>query len=313
MANAFRTRVVLNPKAGSALGARRREALAAALRRVLPDLELVETAGPGDGTLRAREALRAGAEMIVSIGGDGTHHEVLNGFFDEKGDAVREGAVLAVLPGGTGGDFRRTLGYGRDPLELVGMFSDRNTRPCDVGSLSYVGHDGRPARRFFLNIASFGLGGLVDDLVNRSSKVLGGFVSFALGTVRAMSRFRPQRVRLRLDGGAEQLRTVSVVAVANGRWFGGGMKIAPDAQLDDGLFDVVTMPGQTLADYLLRGHHVYRGTHVTMKGVTVERARRLEAEPFDPDEAVLLDVDGEPLGRLPGVFELCAGVVRLKS
>jgi diacylglycerol kinase family enzyme len=76
---------------------------------------------------------------------------------------------------------------------------------------------------------------------------------------------------------------------------------------------VVTMPGQTLADYLLRGHHVYRGTHVTMKGVTVERARRLEAEPFDPDEAVLLDVDGEPLGRLPGVFELCAGVVRLKS
>lgn len=313
MANTLRTLVVVNPKAGAALGHRKRRALEAALRRALPDADFAETSGPGDGTERARAALRAGAEMIVSVGGDGTHHEVVNGFFDEAGNPVRPGAVLAVLPGGTGGDFRKTLGFGRDPLELVALLGDRATRPCDVGSLSYVDHAGRPARRFFLNIASFGLGGLVDDLVNRSTKAFGGFVSFAVGTMRAMARFRPQRVRVVLDGRPEEPRTISVVAVANGRWFGGGMMIAPEARIDDGRFDVVTMPGQTLADYLLRGHHVYRGTHVTMPGVRVERASRVEAEPFDPDEAVLLDVDGEPLGRLPAVFELRAGAIRLKS
>jgi YegS/Rv2252/BmrU family lipid kinase len=251
--------------------------------------------------------------MIVSVGGDGTHHEVLNGFFEEDGTPVRVGAVLAVLPGGTGGDFRKTLGYGKNPLDLVAVLGDRATRPCDVGRLSYIDHEGRAARRFFLNIASFGLGGLVDDLVNKSSKALGGFASFALATVRAMSRFRAPRVRLRLDDGAETVRTISVVAVANGRWFGGGMQIAPGAVLDDGLFDVVTLPEQTLGDYLFRGHHVYLGTHVKLPGVLVERARRVEAEAFDPDEAVLLDVDGEAPGRLPATFEMCAGVVRLKS
>ncbi|MBN1772608.1 MAG: diacylglycerol kinase family lipid kinase [Deltaproteobacteria bacterium] len=313
MGNTFRTLVVLNPKAGAAFGPRRRTALEAAIRRAVRDVEFVETAGPGDATRRVREALRAGAEQVVSVGGDGTHHEVVNGFFEEDGRPVREGAVLAPLPGGTGGDFRKTLGYGRNPLELVALLGDRATRPCDVGHLSYIDHEGRPAARWFLNIASFGLGGLVDDLVNRSSKKLGGFISFAAATVRAMARFRPQIVRLQLNDRAEVVRTISVVACANGRWFGGGMQIAPDAALDDGLFDVVTLPGQTLADYLLRGHRVYAGTHVTMPGVTVERARRVVAEPFDPDEPVLLDVDGEAPGRLPATFELRTGLLRLKA
>jgi len=313
MANVFRTLVVLNPKAGSTLGARRQRALAAAIRRTVRDVEFVETAGPGDATWRVREALRAGAEQIVSVGGDGTHHEVLNGFFEEDGRPVREGAVLAPLPGGTGGDFRKTLGYGRNPLELVALLGDRATRPCDVGHLSYIDRDGRPATRWFLNIASFGLGGLVDDLVNRSSKALGGFVSFAVATARALARFRPPVVRLQLDDRPEVIRTISVVACANGCWFGGGMKIAPDARLDDGLFDVVTLPAQSLADYLLRGHRVYAGTHVDLPGVIVERARKVVAEPFDPDEAVLLDVDGEALGRLPATFELRTGLLRLKA
>jgi len=313
MGNAFRTLVVLNPGAGATLGPRRRRALEAAIRRTVPDVEFVETAGPGDAIGRVREALRAGAEQIVSVGGDGTHHEVLNGFFEEDGRPVREGAVLAPLPGGTGGDFRKTLGYGRNPLELVALLGDRATRPCDVGHLTYVDRDGRPAACWFLNIASFGLGGLVDDLVNRSSKALGGFLSFAVATARALARFRPPTVRLQLNDHAEAIRTISVVACANGRWFGGGMKIAPDARLDDGLFDVVTLPPQSLADYLVRGHRAYAGTHVDLPGVIVERARKVVAEPFDPDEAVLLDVDGEALGRLPATFEVRTGLLRLKA
>jgi YegS/Rv2252/BmrU family lipid kinase len=315
MGSGFRTVVVVNPKAGSAAapGSRRRRALETAVRNVLSDVRFVDTTGPGDATAAARAALRGGAEMVVSVGGDGTHSEVVNGFFDEDGAPLREDAVLGVLPGGTGGDFRKTLGYGKDPLELVAVLADRATKPCDVGHLSYVTHDGTPARRFFLNIASFGLGGLVDDLVNRSSKRLGGFLSFGIATVRAMARFKPQIVRLRVDGGDPVIRAISNVAVANGRCFGGGMFIAPQARLDDGLFDVVTLGEMTLRDYVLRGHRVYRGTHLGMDGVSLARARRVDAEPLDPGEAVLLDVDGEAPGRLPATFEIRPAAIRLKA
>jgi len=313
MGNTFRTVVVTNPKSGSAPGSRRRGALEQAVREAVREVAFVETAGPGDATARTRAALRSGAGMIVAVGGDGTFSEVVNGFFDETGAPVSPGAVFAPLPAGTGGDFVKTIGLSRDPLDSVALLSDLATRPCDVGRLEYVDHAGRPARRFYLNIASFGLGGLVDDCVNRSSKRLGGMVSFGIATVRAMARFRPQRVRLRIDANEPVVRRISVVAVANGRYFGGGMKIAPDARIDDGLFDVVTLEDMTLVDFVLRGGRVYRGTHVGMNGVTAQTARRVEAEPVDPDEAVLLDVDGEAPGRLPAKFELLPGAIRLKA
>lgn len=313
MGSAFRTVVVANPKAGSALGRRAWRRLQAAVRRAIPEVEFVETRGPGDATERTREALRAGAEMIVAIGGDGTYSETVNGFFDEKGEAVSRDAVLGTLPAGTGGDFRKTVGLGRDPFALVSILADRAARPCDVGRVTYVDHAGREASQFFINIASFGLGGLVDDYVNRSSKAFGGFLSFGIATVRAMARFRPQQVRVRIDAEEPAVRRISVAAIANGRYFGGGMMIAPDARVDDGLFDVVVLEDMTLGDFLLRGHRVYAGTHIGMNGVTARVARRVEAEPIDPDEAVLLDVDGEAPGRLPAAFEVLHHAIRLKA
>lgn len=309
----FRTLVIANPRSGAALGRRRHAEFERSVRRVVSDVEFTETRGAGDATAAARAALRSGVEMIVALGGDGTHSEVVNGFFDDDGRPVAEGAVLAPFPGGTGGDFGKTLGFGRDPLELVPLLADRATRPCDVGRLSYVDHGGRPAVRFFLNIASFGLGGLVDEYVNRSSKMLGGRLSFGLATVRALTRFRPQAVRLRLDGRQPVVRRISVVAVANGRYFGGGMKIAPEARVDDGVLDIVTLEEMGLGDFLLRGRRVYRGEHVGMNRVTSDVARRVDAEPVDPGEAVLLDVDGEAPGRLPATFEVLPGPIRLKA
>src|SRR5262249_10250509 len=149
---------------------------------------------------------------------------------------------------------------------------------------------------------------VVDKLVNASSKPLGGKVAYAVATMRAGFQYKNPEVRLVLDGGTPRQGKIYNVAVANGRYFGGGMMVAPDAALDDGLFDVVTLGDFDLSDLLLRGLDIYTGKHLRNPKVTVERARKVEATPLDGVE-VLLDVDGEQPGRLPATFEVLPGAL----
>ncbi|MEK6608591.1 MAG: diacylglycerol kinase family protein, partial [Myxococcota bacterium] len=288
------------------------------LREALGEVEIRRTEAPRHATALAREALRGGCDLVVALGGDGTFSEVTDGFFDDQaggeagGQPIRPEAALGLLPYGTGGDFRRTVGLGGDIAEAARRLRDATPRAIDVGRLRYRAHDGSFAVRHFLNIASFGVGGLVDEIVNASSKALGGKLAFMLGTVRAMLRYKNQPVRLRLDGGEPRDVVINNVAIANGRYFGGGMKIAPDASLDDGLFDVVVLGDLGLTDFLLRGGRVYKGTHLSMPEVTFARARRVEAEALAPGARVLLDVDGEQPGMLPAVFEIVPSALKLK-
>ena len=272
------------------------------------------TQAPGDATRLARAAVTNGAEVVVAVGGDGTIHEVANGFFDGE-RAVRPEAALGVLPFGTGGDFRKTIKVPRQ-LEDAGRVLARGRRQTiDVGSLSYRkgGARGAPERRLFVNIASFGIGGLVDQIVNTSSKMFGGRVSFLMGTARAALRYKNQRVRMVFDGDEEQFveATINNVAVANGQYFGGGMHIAPEAQLDDGQFDVVTLGDLSPMDFLRDGHRVYRGAHMGMSKVSFRRAKKVEARPVDANEDVLLDVDGEAPGALPATFTVLPRAIDL--
>jgi diacylglycerol kinase family enzyme len=179
-------------------------------------------------------------------------------------------------------------------------------RTIDVGWLEYRagGKDGPPGRSAFVNIASFGIGGLVDQLVNRSSKAFGGTVSFFLATARAAVSYRNQPVELVFDGKDDEPMRVTInnVAVANGRYFGGGMFIAPKAELDDGLFDVITIGDVGPGEMLLNGRRLYAGTHLELPKVTSRRCKKLDARPAAGATEVLLDVDGEALGALPATF-----------
>src|SRR5262249_26868515 len=143
------------------------------LHEVLGGFDVELTTEPGHATTLTREALKSGAELVVAIGGDGTINEVVNGFFDGV-RAVAPGAALAILPVGTGGDFIRTLGVPRDLEAAAHALSSAGERAIDVGRLTYIDEGGARAARHFINIASFGMGGLVDRYVNRSSKALGG-------------------------------------------------------------------------------------------------------------------------------------------
>jgi len=313
MADSFRTLVVANPNSANGALGRRWPRLQQVIQDRFGPFDHSLTEGMGDaGRIARRAVTEQGYEMVVAMGGDGTISEVVDGLFTAQG-AVQPDAVLGVLPFGTGGDFRKTIGVSRKlPLGAAAL-RGLQTRTIDVGRLTYVDAEGQTRVRHFVNIASFGIGGLVDQLVNTTTKALGGRVSFALATIRAMRRFSPQRAWLRLDGGAPREVALHNIAVANGQYFGGGMWIAPEAQLDDGLFDVVTLGPMTTSDLLFRMNRVYKGTHLTLPKVSHTHAARVEAEPVDADDAILLDVDGETPGRLPATFELLPRVLRLKT
>jgi YegS/Rv2252/BmrU family lipid kinase len=297
-----RTVMIVNPKSqGGRLGKRWKD-VADTIGRAFPFEEAI-TQAPGDATRLTREALRGGAERVVAIGGDGTINEVVNGFFDERGLAIAPAASFAVIPFGTGGDFRRTVNMPVGLADAAAVIAANHRRHIDVGKLEFTAAGGGRALRMFANIASFGVSGVVDRLVNESGKKLGR-LSFMLATARATWSYKNQRVQLVFDGGERVEATINTVAVANGRYFGGAMMVAPNAELDDGLFDVIAMGDFGFGDLMKSGRRLYKGTHLTMDKVSARRARVVEAEPIDPGAVIELDVDGENPGRLPARFEL---------
>jgi len=296
-----RTVVVVNPHSqGGKLGKRWRD-IADTIGRGFPFDEAI-TKGPGDATRLTRDALRGGAERIVGNGGDGTVNEIVNGFFDDGGQPIAPAASFALIPFGTGGDFRRSIHMPVEIADAVAVIVRNHTAKIDVGRLRFVASNGETTHRMFANIASFGVSGVVDRLVNESGKKFGR-LSFYVASLRATWSYKNKRVQLLIDG--ERIEaTINTVAVANGKYFGGAMMVAPDAELDDGQFDIVAMGDFGFGDLVKSGRRLYKGTHLTMDKVTSRRGRVVEAEPIDKSDIVELDVDGESPGRLPARFEI---------
>jgi YegS/Rv2252/BmrU family lipid kinase len=246
------------------------------------------------------------------VGGDGTLNDAVQGFLEEDG-TVASGPALGLLPSGTGGDFRRTFQLGDSVEEAAERILRSAPRPLDLGLLSLTSHEGRPVRRAFINITSFGIGGLTDRIVNSSPKWMGGKAAFFLGTLRAMAVYRNRPVRVKVDGEVMLESPIFNVALANGRYFGGGMMIAPEADPSDGLLDVVALADMSKLESALLSQHVYQGTHLGREGVSSARGKVIEAEPLAAGTEVLVDMDGETPGRLPLRAEVAAGALRLRA
>jgi len=306
------TIVVVNPASANGRTGRRWPELAAKLRGRIGDFEAAFTKAPKEATSIVRDALIGGARHVVSVGGDGTHNEVTNGLYDGR-SLVAEGVTLSLIPTGTGGDLRRTVGLPDSPVDAI-EYVGHDPQPVDVGRLTYVGHDGQEALAHFLNIASFGISGLVDKVVNESSKALGGKASFLLGVARATFKYRNQACRVVLDPGTTDERRFEQAlyngVVANARYFGGGMKVAPTAEMGDGRFDVVLMGDMGFMDVIAGTGAIYKGTHLDRDKIEHHYAKVVTAESLH-DEEVLIDMDGEQPGRLPATFEILPGVVSL--
>lgn len=298
------TVLVANPAAAGGRVGRRWARIEARLLERLGPVRCVLTEAPGDATRLAREAAAEGADAVLALGGDGTLGAVAAGL-------AGTGTALGVLPAGSGGDLRRSLPAATDLWTAAAALPRAEARPIDLGRFTGVDDAGAPVAGTFLNLASCGVSGLVDRLVNASAKPLGGTVAFAGATLRAHHRYRPAPVRLTLDGEDRGVHTVATVIAANGRYAGGGMCFAPDARLDDGLLDCVVLPHRGLLASLPLLAALYRGAHVRRADVLTMRGRRLEVTPLDDDAPAWLDVDGEAPGRAPATFEVQPGALRL--
>ncbi|MBW2230415.1 MAG: diacylglycerol kinase family lipid kinase [Deltaproteobacteria bacterium] len=299
------TLIVLNPRAGAS--AARFARLQSRLQDVLGDVEVARTRGARDAERIAREAVRAGVERLVVAGGDGTLSEVVSGLLAA---GLGGHAELAVLPLGSGCDFARSIGTPRDLAAAVDALATGGRHRVDAGRIRYCDHAGQERTAYFLNEASFGLSGGIVDLVNRAGKRWGPTLAFALGTVAGILRHRSPDVVIRVDERIVHRGPLSLAVAANGRYFGSGMQVAPEARLDDGAFDVVIARHLAKPRLLALFPRIYGGTHLTHPCVSVHRGLTLEAESHGSEPA-RIDVDGEPLGRLPVRIELLPKAIRL--
>jgi diacylglycerol kinase (ATP) len=305
---ALKTAVVVNPVSANGVTARRWPEIAALLEREGFLFDSFMTEAPEHATELTRRALRDGCDLVVSVGGDGTHNEVMNGFFTTDGP-LRQEAQLGFISMGTGSDLIRTLQIPKDPAEAVKRLLGDRPRAVDVGRLSFVSHRGDKETRYFINIAGLGLDGDTVDRVNRTSKALGGFVSFLWGTVASLMLYRNQEMAVTVDDQPVFEGPVTMVAVANGCYFGGGMCIAPHAQMEDGLFDIVIMHNLGKVNLLVNLPRVYRGTHLTHPNCISLRGRKVAIQ----TEQAFLNLDGEQPGRGPVEVELLPLALRVKA
>jgi YegS/Rv2252/BmrU family lipid kinase len=291
---------VVNPEAGNGRTRKAWKQLQGPLEERLGKIDWRQTERPGHGTELALRALDGGYEFIVSVGGDGTHHEVTNAFVGTAGSQYPH-AVFAPLSMGTGSDLAKTLRIPRNPESAIEIIARKRVVAFDAGMVRYWDLGGQNRERAFINIASFGISGQVDIRVNRTSKALGGFFSFLWASLATLLTYRAQPLRYSLDGGPwQECRSVLAVA-ANGQYFGGGMWVAPSADPSDGLFYILVAREMSLVSLLILFAKLYRGTHIGHSKVEIYQARSLKAESSDQ---VWLDVDGEPLGTLPCSFEI---------
>ena len=311
MPSAARPFLIVNPASANGQTGRHFDRIARAVAHAFGDFSSVFTRRRGEASDLAREAVRDGERLVVAVGGDGTASEVIDGLVDQGRPRAPE-LVFGCIPRGTGGDLRRTLGWPEDAAEAARTIAAGTLAVCDLGIVEFVGHDGRTQRRHFANVSSCGVSGMVVEEANRTSKRLGGRASFMLASAKALWRYHDQPVRWRLDGGPWQEDVVTALCVCNGRYFGGGMMVAPDASIDDGLFDVTVWKGLGFKDFLLKKRMLYDGSHVRLPNTRRARARVVEAEPLG-GARVLLDVDGEQPGVLPARWTIVPQALTLRA
>jgi diacylglycerol kinase (ATP) len=301
--------LVVNPKSGGGRTGAILPNLRATVERTLGEVDVVLTERSGHAIDLADSAAREGRELVIAVGGDGTFSEVVNGVLRAAGSKAR----VALIGQGTGGDFRKTLGIEHRLDRYIDAIASGRERPLDVGKARFRGNDG-DVERYFVNILSAGMGGLVDEYVATGSRALGGTAAYFLASTKALLRVRPGNLRCVIDGETVKLRSY-MIAVCNGRYFGSGMHVAPMALVDDGKLEVVSMDAPSKLAFAAFSRQIYDGSHLRTRDVRHFTCERIEMdlENEDARETFRLDVDGEPLGGLPLSIEVVPRAVMMRA
>lgn len=306
--------VIVNPKSAGGSTESRWANIASDLATHFGPYKVEFTRAAGDGIRLAEEGAKQGRKFIIACGGDGTVNEVANGILRSGEDTE-----LGVLPSGTGGDFRRTLSIPSTANEAARGLKNGETRTIDVGKVTFNGHDDKEISRYFVGVSSFGLSvSIIERVKNQKAldwiplDTLRGKAGFALSTLQEVLDLNNTTVRVKLDDKEEHLLNTINFCVANARYFGGGMKIAPDAQLNDGFFDVVNIGDIKTAKILLNAWKLYGGSHLSLDEVKHTHAKRLEIKPSNENQIVHIETDGELPGKLPARYEIIPGALKVR-
>lgn len=307
--------VIVNPKSAAGSTKGKWAEMASDLRTHFGAYNVAFTKKAGDGNELAKRGIDSGRRFIIACGGDGTINEVANGIL-ETGEDVE----LGVLPSGTGGDFRRTLGMPQTIREAAIALRKGETKQMDVGRVTFQNFQDETVSRYFLNVSSFGLAASIIERVKSTSSLgwlphdtLRGKASFALSTLQEVVGIDLASVRIRIDDSDEKVIQTVNFCVANSRYFGGGMKIAPEAKINDGFFDVVNIGNIGTLKILLNAHTLYMGTHLDLPEVKTKLARRIEARPSDSNTEIHIETDGELPGKLPAVYEIVPDALKIRA
>ncbi len=282
--------VIVNPAAGGGRAGKALAGVEAALGDGGFEFHTETTRSLEHAADLAREAAAAG-ETAVAFGGDGIVGAVAGALAGGQG-------VLGVLPGGRGNDFARVLGIPKDPVAACEVLRTGVVRSLDLGAVG---------ERTFIGIASVGFDSEANRIANET-RLIGGSLVYAYGALRALMGWHPARFEVTIDGGSPVKMTGYTVAVANSKAYGGGMYLAPDAALDDGLFDVVMTADTPRLRFLRLLPTVFKGEHIKQPGVAVLRGAEVHVS---ADRPFTMYADGDPIGELPATIRVLPAAIRV--
>ncbi len=297
------TRVIVNPIAGAGKTAKKWPQIIDLLKSMGMDFEHDLTEAPGHAIELAKSAAKNGCELVVSVGGDGTINEIVNGLYDAGsiGDVT-----LGIVSTGTGADYIRTIGVPRSCMEASRCLTSSGRLTVDLGLVEYTSN-GQMQKRLFVNFAGLGFDAEIVRATTQEFKALGDTASYLMGLATTLVAYKNKEILLTLDGEVGE-RRICTILMSNGKYGGGGMLTAPDADLGDGFFDVVIVGDLTKPDLLRSLPRIYRGTHLTHPKVSVKRAREVEIRPVQP---MAVQADGELLGEAPARFSVLPGALTI--
>lgn len=293
--------VIVNPFSAHGRTGRRWTAIREAIRAHFREFKFTFTEKPLQATEMAREFLRQGFDLLIGVGGDGTLNEISNGFFHARsGRAINEDAAVGIIPSGTGSDFIRFMKVPGDFEKSAARIKNSASRRIDIGRVTFSG-GGEERRRYFINVADFGLGAEVIRRIAAGGARRRGALTYYRGLLSAILRYRSKPVRLSVDGGPPLAGEFLIGAVANGRIFGGGMVIAPHAEPDDGWLDLVLIEPMKRLEILANSRLLYSGAIGSNPKVRMLRAKTIQVE---SSEEVRIEYDGELGETLPAEFAI---------
>jgi diacylglycerol kinase (ATP) len=297
-------KVIVNPVAGAGRTGREWPRIMGLFKEHGLRFEHDITKAPGHAIELARAAAKNGYDMVVSVGGDGTINEVVNGLYASGN--IKD-TTLGIISTGTGSDYIRTIGIPRRCEEACRRFLQPKKRTVDLGIVEYTNNSSF-TERLFINFAGFGFDAEIVRRTTRQFKALGSMPSYLLGVLTTLVAYRNKHISLKVDGELMDKRVCAVI-MNNGKYGGGGMFTAPHADLADGLLDVLIIGDLSKPDLLRSLPRIYKGTHLTHPKVTMKKAKEIEVNSLNG--RMQLQADGELLGEVPARFRVLPSLLNV--